>query len=254
MPPYTKAPGEEHTRAAIYLRVSTEEQATAGYGLDVQRDRCLAMATVKGWQVEPIHIYADEGLSGTKDATGRPALAALLAAVEIGNVDAVIVLSFDRLGRKTRIVLDLVDRLSASGCQLVSCKESLDTSTPAGSFVLTIFAALAQLERDTIVERTTSGRNARGKKDGEKGGRLPFGYVRTPEGISVDLDRAALVKRIFRRRNAGATLRAIAGDLPGPGPRGGRWHPSSVAEVLANVEAYQGGARGESAVRWPTLL
>jgi site-specific DNA recombinase len=212
------------------------------------------MATVKGWQVEPIHIYADEGLSGTKDASGRPALAALLAAVEIGNVDAVIVLSLDRLGRMTGIILDLVERITDTGAQLVSCKESLDTSTPAGRFVLTIFAALAQLERDNIVERTSGGRNARGKKDGEKGGRLPFRYIRTEEGITVDPDRAALVKSIFRRRDAGATLRAIAADLPTPGPRGGAWYPSSVAEVLQNEGAYRGGVRGASAVCWPAIL
>ena len=182
--------------AAIYLRVSTEEQVS-GYGLDVQRERCLAMATVKGWAVEPIHIYADEGISGTKDASARPGLAALLAAAEIGNIRAVIVLALDRLGRKTRLVLDLVDTLAASHVQLVSCKESLDTSTPAGAFVLTMFAALAQLERDTIVERTTAGRNARGRKDGEKGGRVPYGYLRTSEGIVIDPERARIVQAML---------------------------------------------------------
>lgn len=246
----------EAIRAGVYLRVSTEEQAASGYGLDVQRERCLAMATVKGWAVDPIHVYADEGISGTKDADGRPALAALLAAVEIGNVNAVIVLSLDRLGRKTRIVLDLVDRLAAAGAQLVSCKESLDTSTPQGQFVLTMFAALAQLERDTIVERTTAGRNQRGKVDGERGGRVPYGYRRTVEGIEIDLDRAYLVRRVFQRRSAGATLRQIADDLNDQttGPRGGRWYASTIAEILANEDAYRGGERGASAVRWPAIL
>lgn len=64
-------------------------------------------------------------------------------------------LSLDRLDRKTRIVLDPVDHLTAAGAQLVSCKESLDTSTPTGHFVVTPFGALSQLERDRLVERTT---------------------------------------------------------------------------------------------------
>ena len=245
----------ESLRAAVYLRVSTEEQVS-GYGLDVQRERCLAMATVKGWTVAQGHIYADEGLSGTKDATERPRLAAMLAAVEIGNVDAVIVLALDRLGRKTRIVLDLVDQLAAAGAQLVSCKESLDTSTPQGQFVLTMFAALAQLERDTIIERTTAGRNQRGKIDGERGGRLPYGYTRTAAGIAINPRAARIVRRIFDQRQAGATLREIAYDVSGDddGPRGGRWHASTIAEILANESAYRGGTRGASAVRWPAIL
>ena len=123
--------------------------------LQPQRERCLAIATVKGWSVEPIHIYADEGLSGTKDATERLGLAALLAAVGLDTVTTVIMLSLDRLDRKTRIVLDPVDHLTAAGAQLVSCKESLDTSTPTGHFVVTPFGALSQLERDRLVERTT---------------------------------------------------------------------------------------------------
>ena len=240
------------TRAAIYVRVSTEDQAREGYGLDVQRERCRAMAVVKGWEI--VHEYADEGISGTKDAGARPGLAALLGVVEGGQVDAVIVLALDRLGRKTRIILDLVDQVVEAGCELVSCKESLDTTTPAGRFVLTIFAALAQLERDNIVERTSSGRNTRGKRDGEKGGRLPYGYVRTVEGIAVDEARAQIVRQIFDLVEGGATLRAIARSLQVPGPRGGRWHASSVSEILANESAYRGGPRGESAVCWPAIM
>jgi site-specific DNA recombinase len=241
-------------RAAIYLRVSTEEQVT-GYGLDVQRERCRAMATVKGWSV--IAEYADEGISGTKDAVDRPQLAALLHACIAGELDAVIVLALDRLGRKTRLVLELVDRLTVLRVTLVSCKESLDTSTPQGQFVLTMFAALAQLERDTIVERTTAGRNQRGKHDGEKGGRLPYGYVRTLTGVQVEDHAAPIVRRIFAERAAGATLSEIAthlNTLATASPRGSRWYASGVRDVLNNESAYRGGTRGASGVHWPAIL
>lgn len=240
------------TRAALYVRVSTEEQATGGYGLAVQRERCLAMATVKGWSV--VATFADEGISGTKDASERPGLAALLAAAEAGEIDAVIVLALDRLGRKTQIVLNLVERLTGFGVSLVSCKESLDTATPQGQFVLTMFAALAQLERDTIVERTTAGRNQRGKVDGEKGGRLPYGYKRLPTEIVVDAEAAATVRRVFALRASGASLREIAAQLDGPSPRGGSWYASGVSDVLRNEAAYRGGTRGDSAVCWPAIL
>ena len=244
-------------QAAIYLRVSTEEQVS-GYGLDVQRERCLAMATVKGWSVAPEHIYCDEGISGTKDASGRAALAALMAAAAAGAIGAVIVLALDRLGRKTKIVLDLVDTLATTGVQLVSCKESLDTSTPAGAFVLTMFAALAQLERDTIVERTTAGRNARGRKDGEKGGRVPYGYLRGPGGVVVEPAAAAVVRQILRWQEAGATYQTIADRLNERGntpPRAGRaWYRSSVGEIVRNAPIYRGAQRGASAVLWPVIV
>jgi site-specific DNA recombinase len=167
------------------------------------------------------------------------------------------VLSLDRLGRKARIILDLVDQLGAAGAELVSCKESLDTTTPTGRFVLGIFAGLAQLERDTIVERTTDGRNARGRRDGEKGGRLPYGYVRGADGPTIDRSKAAIVRQIFklRAKRPRLTLRQIADALGNtPGPRGGRWHPSSVAEVLRHEAAYRGGPRGDSLVCWPAIV
>lgn len=244
-------------RAVIYLRVSTDEQADTGFGLDVQRERCRAMATVKGFAVVAEHV--DAGLSGTLAPGARPGLAAVLAAVDAGDVETVIVYALDRLGRRTSIVLDVVDRLRVAGCAVVSCRESLDGTTPAGAFVLTMFAALAQLERDTIVERTTAGRNARGAKDGERGGRVPFGYRRTAAGLTVDADAAAIVRRIIAERfRKGGTLESIAERLNADGiptPRGGQtWRPSSVAVVWANRDAYAGGTRGASAVRWPAIL
>ena len=248
------------TRAALYLRVSTEEQATDGYGLDVQRSRCTAMAEAKGWQVDARHVYTDEGISGTKDIHQRPGLAAMLDAVKAGDVGAVIVLSLDRLGRKARIVLNLVDGITEAGAELVSCKEALDTSTPAGRFVLGIFAGLAQLERDNIVERTTDGRNQRGKRDGEKGGRVPFGYKRMKDvgSLAVDETAAPLVRTIFAERAGGASLRAIADTLNTQGAPvaqgGSRWYASSVKAVLDNEAAYSGGHRGNSPIAWPRIV
>ena len=247
-------------RAAIYLRVSTDDQAKEGYGLEAQLTKCEAMATVKGWEITG--VYRDEGISGTKDESGRPGLAALIHSINAQEVDALIVYALDRIGRSTKLVLRIVEAFDAGGVELVSCKESLDTSTASGRFVLRMFASLAELERDSIVERTTSGRNQRGKMDGEKGGRVPMGYVRTFEngkavGVEVDEERAALVRLIFAERGRGQTLEDIAASLNADGhttARGGQWHASSVRVILANEENYRGGARGESSYRWPVIL
>ena len=247
-------------KAAIYLRVSTDEQVN-GYGLDVQRTRCEAMAIVKGWEVAA--VYSDEGISGTLDAGRRPGLAALLAAACSGDVQAVIVLSLDRLARKTLLVLDLVDRLDKCGVELVSVKENLDTSTPAGRFTLTILAGLTQLERDVIVARTTDGRNARGKIDGEMGGSIPLGYERIRDatgkaaGVCIFDYQAETVRMIFSQRAGGASLRAIAQTLNEqeiPARKGGKWYASAVKEVLSNEAEYRGGKRGASDETWPAIL
>lgn len=244
---------ETIVRACIYLRVSTDEQVT-GYGLDVQRERCRAQAIAKGWQI--VNEYGDEGISGTKDETQRPGLSALLQSAENDEIDAVIVLALDRLGRKTSIVLSLVDKLTARDVALVSCKESLDTSTPQGQFVLTMFAALAQLERDTIIERTTAGRNLRGRRDGERGGRLPLGYVRDDDVIAIDPTWASVVRRVFDMRTAGHTLQNIADRLSDTSciRSGAKWYPSTVRSILKSRELYLGGERGDSDKRWPRIL
>jgi site-specific DNA recombinase len=241
---------------AVYLRVSTEEQAEK-YGLIAQREQCEAMATVKGWDIAK--VYQDD-VSGT--TAERPGLQAMLQAVCNGEHQAVIVSGLDRLARSTRLVLDIVEKLDGCSAELVSCKESLDTSTPQGRFVLRMFASLAELERDNIVERTTDGRDARGRIDGEKGGRLPMGYRRVFEdskavGVEVNEQRAELVRDIFAQRVAGSTLTAIADRLNEQGyttERGGSWHASSVRQILLNEDAYKGGYRGESPERWPTLF
>lgn len=242
--------------AAIYLRVSTDEQATAGFGLDVQRTQTTGMGMVKGLKIGG--VYEDAGLSGTLGPKQRPALNQLLNDVKAGKVQMVIIAALDRLGRSTRIILDVVEAITHGGAQLISCRESLDTTTPTGQFMLTIFAALAQLERDQIVKRTTDGRAARGRKDGEKGGSLPLGYRRADGGVQVDPTGAAVVRRIHTLRAARYALASIAGTLNSEGvptAHGGRcWYPSSVREVLRNESAYRGARRGDSQTRWPIIL
>jgi len=246
--------GEKTARAGIYIRVSTDEQAQ-GYGLDVQRERCRAAAVARGWMV--VGEYADEGISGTLDERERPGLSCMLAAAEAGEIDAVIVLALDRLARNARLILRLTDQLREAGAEFVSVKEAIDTSTPAGRLFRTMLAGMAEFERDVIVERTVAGRDRRGRIDGERGGRVPFGYVRTAQGIEIVEHEAEQVRHIFTARAQGATLREIAvamNESGHPSPRGGRWHPSSVAQVLMNATAYSGARRGASDVRWPAIL
>src|SRR5260370_11785792 len=233
---------------AEYNRVYTEDRAESGLGMDVLRTRCKAMALVKDWP-EPT-FYEDDGISGTKEVSKRPGLLQLVEDIRAGKIEAVIIPSLDRLGRKVHIVINLVEELRQRNVSLVSCKESLDTSTPQGTFVMHMFAALAQLERDLISQRTTDALAERGKKDGEKGGRLPYAYRRSDTGIVVDAEEAKVVRRIFRLHKEGHSLRQIAADIS----NGKKWAHTSIAEILRTKDTYKCAPHCQRDVRCPPVL
>ena len=136
-----------------YIRVSTEEQNTA-------RQEVLME------QLEVEKIYIDKLSGKSKD---RPQLKAMLSFVRTG--DTVIVESISRFARNTRDLLELIDLLTEKGVEFISKKESIDTATPAGKFMLTVFAAVAELERGYILDRQREGiaiAKAHGKYTGRK--------------------------------------------------------------------------------------
>ncbi len=232
---------------ALYLRVSTDEQSDTGYGLSVQEDQTRRLAASYDDR-EPI-IYTDANVSGTKPITERPAFSQLMADIDAGKIDTVIVSALDRLARRASLLLNTWDLLESKGIVIQTYKERIDTGTAVGRMMRTMLAAIAEFERDTIVERTTDGRNKRGKKDGDKGGALPYGYVRNAGIVGIDADKAKIVKQVFKLRKQGLTLRDIAAEIKTLSFRG-------VKIVLDNEPAYRGGLRNENeqGVKWPKIL
>lgn len=124
-----------------YIRVSTQHQNTG---------RQHEGFTTKGITIDRVY---EEKISGKN--TERPQLKAMLQYVREG--DTVYVESFSRLARSTRDLLEIVEELTSKGVQFVSLKENVDTSTPQGKFMLTVFAGLVELERDSILQRQREG-------------------------------------------------------------------------------------------------
>ena len=176
-----------------YIRVSTAEQNTA-------RQEVLMV------QLGVERMYIDK-MSGK--SADRPQLKSMLSFVRTG--DTVIVESISRFARNTRDLLELVDTLTEKGVEFVSKKESIDTTTPAGKFMLTVFAAVAELERGYILDRQREG-IAIAKSKGKYTGRKPVEvdeqlwdslYELWSEGkiTAVDfMDKMGMRKSTFYRR------------------------------------------------------
>ena len=138
-----------------YIRVSTQEQNT------IRQEELMASLVVD-------QIFIDR-MSGKN--TNRPELKNMIDFVRQG--DTVVVESISRFARNTRDLLDLVERLTAKGVEFVSQKEAIDTSTPTGKFMLTVFGAVAELEREYILQRQREGIDI-AKANGVYKGRKPI--------------------------------------------------------------------------------
>jgi site-specific DNA recombinase len=155
-------------------RVSTEEQAREGVSLASQRARLKAYATAHDAKL--VGIEADEGISGSKAPSKRPGLSSALACLDSGEADGLLVLKLDRLSRSTRDILNLVDATRDNGWRLVSVNEHLDTESAAGRLVLTVLAALSEMEREQIGERVTDAMAHIAREGRGRSRFIPFGY------------------------------------------------------------------------------
>lgn len=222
------------TKQAIgYVRVSTEQQASEGISLDAQAARIRAYAELN--DLDLAAIYTDAGLSG-KRSDNRPQLqAALDHATKAGAV--LVVYSLSRLARSTRDTLAIAERLEKGNADLASLSEKIDTTTAAGKMVFRMLAVLAEFERDQISERTTTAMSHK-KRNGERVGKVPFGYDLAADGVQLVPNAAeqAVLELVNQLHAAGESMRKIAAELTrrGIGTKDGRseWSHSTVQRLL----------------------
>jgi site-specific DNA recombinase len=220
-------------KAVGYTRVSTDKQADKGVSLEVQLEKIHAMAVVQG--AELLEVIQDAGESAK--SLERPGMARLLALVDAGKVQVVIIAKLDRLTRSVRDLGELLERFNRRGVSLVSVAESLDTGSAAGRLVLNIMTAVSQWEREAIGERTQTALLHK-KAHGKVYNHVPYGFVRNGDSLVPLVGEQAVVGRIRSLRAGGWALRRIAEALNGDGvptKQGGRWFPQTVKDVLSNT-------------------
>jgi site-specific DNA recombinase len=231
-------------KVAIYVRVSTLEQAEHGYSVGEQISKLEKYCDVRGWHV--YDQYVDGGFSGSN--IDRPGIDRLVSDAKSKKFDLVLVYKLDRLSRSQKDTLFLIeDVFSANGVDFVSINENFDTSTAFGKAMIGILSVFAQLEREQIKERMTLGKLGRAKSGKTTAWtKVPFGYDYNPETGALELNpiQAVVVKSIFDDYLAGTSVTKLRDHLNEAGHVGKdrAWSYRSLRFVLDN-QVYAGYVR-----------
>jgi site-specific DNA recombinase len=222
------------TRVVGYVRVSTEEQATSGHSLGAQRAKIVAYAAL--YDLELVEIVVDDGVSGK--SLSRPGMDRVLSMLKSGEVQAVLVAKLDRLTRSIADWQTLIRGYfsEASGCQLLSVTDSIDTRTAAGRLVLNVLLSVAQWEREAIGERTKDALQHKILK-GERVGKVRYGYSLGDDGKTLipNEDEQFGIEIMKTLRDKGFSLRQIAEALNDRGiqtKEGRPWRHTAVERIL----------------------
>ena len=206
--------------AALYCRVSTEDQAREGYSIPAQRDRLLAFCAAQGWGVAD--VYIDDGYSGAQ--LDRPALTRLRQDARAHKFDIVLVWKIDRLSRKVSHLTALVDEFDALGIGLRSATETFDTSNASGRAWLQMQGVFAEMEREYIRQRSKDGIRKRIQEGYIHGRPVMIGYRCVEKGRWViDPEGAEIVRWIYTQclnglGNFRMALMLQSGNVPGLSP------------------------------------
>lgn len=183
-------------KTAIYIRVSTQEQAKEGYSIPHQKEKLFKYCQAMNWQV--VEIYADEGISGST-IEKRPAAIKMLQDAKKKLFENILILRVDRLCRNTKDLLEIVETLKKYDVSLNAVDQQIDYKTSIGKMTLTILGTFAEFEHSTIHERTMEGRKQKATQGIKSlGRRVPFGYDYINGNFVANSD-AQIVKLIFEK-------------------------------------------------------
>ncbi len=233
-------------KVAIYIRVSTQEQALEGYSIQAQKDKTINYCKSKeNWVIS--EIFIDPGYSAKN--LNRPAIQKLIE--NIKDFDTVVVWKLDRLSRSQQNTMYLIeDVFLKNKVDIVSLRENLDTATPWGIAMIGILSSFAQYEREAIRERTMIGKQERAKDGLYHGSLPPIGYDYINGQLIINEYEALQVKEVFSLYLEGHGTRKIANFLNGKGykHKHGSWqNGTTVINILTNP-LYAGQIQGKGKV------
>lgn len=228
-------------KAALYARVSTDEQAKFGLSIDAQLEALRDYCSTHHLSIHK--IYVDAGVSG-KSIHGRVHLKMMLEDARLGNFQNVVIWKLSRLSRSLPDLLDIVEQLNAHNIALISLTEQFETQSPLGRFTIQMMGATAQLEREQISENVSLTAVQRAKQGKWNCGNNVLGYrwIRDPETrdgcVEIVPEEADLVRRVFELYATGDYgYKAITNLLNREGHRtkkGGLFHLNAIRNILLN--------------------
>lgn len=221
-------------KVAIYVRVSTTNQAEEGYSIDGQLDSLTKYCEAMGWSV--YQKYIDAGFSGGK--LERPDILKLIKDAKRGVFDTVLVYKLDRLSRNVQDTLYLVKEVfNKNEVHFVSLQENLDTSSAMGNLFLTLLSAIAEFEREQIKERMQLGKIGRAKSGKSMmWAKVAYGYtyhVGTGE-MTVNQSEAIAVREAFTSYLNGRSITKLRDDLNQKYPKTPAWSYRTIRQMLDN--------------------
>ncbi len=192
------------TRAACYIRVSTDKQANEGVSLEAQQAKLRQYAAL--YDIEIAGMYIDAGLSACN--LDRPALQGALASLG-KTADALLVVKLDRLTRSVRDLCMLTDKYFRR-YSLLSVAEQIDTRSASGRMVMNLLSVISQWEREAIGERTRAAKQWQKTQGHFVGGSAPYGYTITDAGLTPHPEEQLMIEDMKTRRQLGETVYSIA--------------------------------------------
>ena len=181
-------------KSVLYPRVSTEMQVD-GFSLDGQKNNLKRFADRE--EMEIVDIYEDAGKSG-KSIEGRPAFKQMLFDIENGlEIDYILVYKLSRFGRNAADILNSLEHVQAFGVNLICIEEGIDSSQTSGKLLISVLSAVAEIERENIIEQTMNGRKEKARQGGWNGGFAPYGYYLKDKQLFIQEDESEAIRIIF---------------------------------------------------------
>ena len=216
--------------AAIYCRVSTEDQAREGYSLGEQLEKLRDLCKFRDYNI--FNVYEDAGISA-KDMEHRPSFQKMLKDVRKQNVNVIVAYKLDRLTRSVRDLEVLITELEKYGCSLECAMDDINTSTANGRFFVRMLTVLSQLEIERVSERTKFGMVG-AIKDGHIPVRKTLGFMRDNKKLVINPAESEIVERIFDLYFKGNSYQKIANIFNEEKILNKVWYDTTIQKIIAN--------------------